>query len=89
MIGVRKRILLPIVAWGAAACGGPSAVAPVRRAALPPALGVPAAIAPSARGAGYLTAIAAHIQPNWSHFLEDCRVRLPATHPLNAMTLSA
>ncbi|MBA3455235.1 MAG: hypothetical protein H0T42_19245 [Deltaproteobacteria bacterium] len=61
----------------------------MRRPDLPPALGVPGAIAPDARGATYLTAIARGIQPNWAHFLEDCRVRLPATHALNVMTLSA
>jgi len=27
------------------------------------------------------------LQPGWTQFLEDCRLRLPATHPLNVMTL--
>lgn len=86
---MRARILLSIAACATAACGGAPTVAPVRRPELPAALGVPAALAPAARGAAYLTALAGNIQPNWAHFLEDCRVRLPATHPLNAMTLSA
>lgn len=86
---MRARILVASAAIGLAACGGPRAAAPVRRSELPPALGVPAAIAPSVRGAAYLTKVAVHIQPNWAHFLEDCRVRLPAEHPLNVITLSA
>ncbi len=85
---MRARILVSIAAC-AAACGGAPTAAPVRRVALPPALGVPDAIAPDARGASYLTVIAESIQPNWAHFLEDCRVRLVATHPLNSMTLLA
>ncbi|MDB4963655.1 MAG: hypothetical protein JWP01_3654 [Myxococcales bacterium] len=64
-------------------------VAPVRRVALPPALGPPAAIHADVRGAAYLTAVAKHIQPNWEHFLEDCRVRLAPSHPLNELTLAA
>lgn len=88
MIRVRASILLSMIV-STAACGGAPTVAPARRDALPPTLGVPAAIAPDARGATYLTAVARSIQPNWAHFLEDCRVRLPVAHPLNAMTLSA
>lgn len=84
---MRARILLSVTA--AAACGGAPPVAPARPTVLPPALGVPAAIAPAARGADYLTVLARSIQPNWAHFLDDCRVRLPATHPLNTLTLSA
>lgn len=89
MVGVRARILLSIAACVATSCGAARPVAPVRSAGLPPALGEPDAIAPAARGSTYLIAIARHIQPNWAHFLEDCRLRLPATHPLNVMTLSA
>jgi hypothetical protein len=85
---MRSRILIA-VSIAAGACGGAPDVAPVRRVALPPALGPPEAIAPAARGAAYLNAVAAQIQPNWAHFLEDCRVRLSQAHPLNAMTLSA
>ncbi len=85
---MRARILVSFVVC-AAACGGATTAAPARRVALPPALGVPAAIDPDARGASYLTAIAKSIQPNWAHFLEDCRVRLAPAHPLNTMTLSA
>jgi len=87
VIGVRTRILL--AASMVVACGGAPPVAAVHPAELPLPLGPPATIAPSARGAPYLTQVAAHIQPNWAHFLDDCRVRLPPAHPLNAMTLSA
>jgi hypothetical protein len=85
----RRRILIVAVLTAGTACGGAPASAPVRRAPLPPALGLPATVDVGARGASYLTAVARHIQPNWAHFLEDCRVRLPASHPLNERTLSA
>jgi hypothetical protein len=52
-------------------------------------LPAPLAIDPSVRGASYLTQVAAQLQPRWSDFLEDCRLRLPANHPLNARTLAA
>lgn len=84
---MRSRILIAVSI--AAGCGGAPDMPPVRRAPLPPALGGPDAIAPGARGAAYLAQVGAHIQPNWAHFLEDCRVRLPPEHALNAMMLSA
>lgn len=43
----------------------------------------------SALGAKYLIAIANHLQPNWSQFLEDCRIRLPIDHALNDSRLAA
>lgn len=46
-------------------------------------------IDPDTRGAAYLTALASQIQPRWGQFLEDCRLRLPADHPLNTPTLVA
>lgn len=42
-----------------------------------------------ARGATFLTAVAAHVQPAWGQFLEDCRLRLPKEHPLNDASLHA
>lgn len=70
-----------------AACGAPAVPAPAvpRPARLP----APAAVDPSVTGAPYLAAIAAHLQPNWSQFLEDCRLRLPIDHALNDGRLSA
>lgn len=76
----------------AAACGGvggdrggpPPILAPSG-----PRLPPPPAIDPGVRGAAYLTAIAGHLQPAWGQFLEDCRLRLPAQHPLNAPGLAA
>jgi len=84
---MRARILFAVSMI--VACGGPPPVAEVRRPELPLPLGPPATIAPSARGAAYLTQVATHIQPNWAQFLDDCRVRLSPTHPLNATTLFA
>ncbi|MDQ3340435.1 MAG: HEAT repeat domain-containing protein [Myxococcota bacterium] len=45
-------------------------------------------IDPHVRGARYLTALANHIQPRWAQFLEDCRLRLGADHPLNITSLT-
>jgi TonB family protein len=52
---------------------------------LPP----PALIDPARPGAAYLTSVALQLQPGWGQFLDDCRIRLPATHPLNQTTLAA
>lgn len=94
MLGVRARILLfastaTLGLAGVVGCGGAPVGAPVPRGALPPALGPPAAMPAGVRGAAYLTQVATQIQPNWAHFLEDCRIRLAADHPLNVMTLVA
>jgi HEAT repeat protein len=51
-------------------------------------LPAPVSIDPAVRGASYLTAVAAQLQLRWGDFLEDCRLRLPATHPLNVTTLA-
>src|SRR5688572_27984735 len=83
--GVRVTCFAAVACAIAAACGGggrgepPPVLAPSG-----PRLPPPAAIDASVRGAAYLTAIAAHIQPAWGQFLEDCRLRLPKQHPLNA-----
>ena len=70
-----------------AACGGPPRpVPPAKHAArLEPPLGGD----PNARGASYLRAFAQQVQPRWATFLEDCRVRLPPGHALNAPSLVA
>lgn len=77
-----------LVVAALAGCGG--SVAP-RAAPLPPrpAPAAPAAIEPGARGADYLGAVATQLEPRWAAFLDDCRLRLPASHPLNAITLAA
>ncbi len=58
-------------------------------AASSPRLSPPQPIDPHARGAAYLAALGNQIQPRWGQFLEDCRLRLPADHPLNAPALVA
>jgi HEAT repeat protein len=37
----------------------------------------------------YRATLALQLQPGWAQFLDDCRLRLPVTHPLNATTLAA
>ncbi|HEY0250299.1 MAG TPA: TonB family protein, partial [Kofleriaceae bacterium] len=44
---------------------------------------------PAQPGGAYLTSVALQLQPGWSQFLEDCRLRLPADHPLNRVKLAA
>lgn len=44
---------------------------------------------PDVRGSVYLAAIALQLGPGWGQFLDDCRLRLPATHALNDMALAA
>jgi HEAT repeat protein/TonB-like protein len=65
---------------GATPPGGSSAVSRLRP---------PDALDLRAPGAEYLTSVAMQLQPGWGQFLADCRLRLPAGHPLNAMTLAA
>lgn len=50
-------------------------------------LPAPAKLAAGTENAAYLQSVADAIQPAWSSFLEDCRVRLPASHELNTSTL--
>ncbi|HEY4179354.1 MAG TPA: HEAT repeat domain-containing protein [Kofleriaceae bacterium] len=69
-----------------AACGGPQPAAPIVPRGQK--LAAPLALDATAPGAVYLTMFAAHVQPNWAQFLEDCRLRLPPTHPLNDATLA-
>ncbi len=54
-----------------------------------PPLSAPSTVDGRARGASYLTAVAQQLQPPWAQFLEDCRLRLAPTHPLNVVTLEA
>lgn len=49
----------------------------------------PAVIDPARADAGFLTSIALQLQPGWGQFLDDCRLRLPANHPLNRASLEA
>jgi hypothetical protein len=81
-----RRVALLVVL---AACG--HAAAPASQPPGPPVprLLPPRPVDPAARGAGYLTAVAMQLQPGWGQFLDDCRLRLPASHTLNQMTLAA
>jgi HEAT repeat protein len=54
-----------------------------------PKLADPEPVDSSATGAAYLTSVAQQLQPPWSQFLEDCRLRLPARDPLNQTNLAA
>jgi hypothetical protein len=74
-----------LVVAALAGCGSPAAprAAPATRPR------APAAIEPGARGADYLGAVATQLEPRWAAFLDDCRLRLPASHPLNAIALAA
>src|SRR5690349_8936807 len=77
------RLLAVVALVGCSSRAAPPLVASSAR------LPAPAVVDPRARGADYLTAIAAQLQPRWGAFLEDCRLRLPASHPLNATALVA
>jgi len=68
---------------------GPKAPAPGVAEPGVPRLLPPPLLDPDVRGASYLTAVALQLQPGWQQFLEDCRLRLPARHALNRMTLTA
>lgn len=84
------RALLAVALTGLSglACGSTPRPAPLAAPAAP-ALAAPPAIDPGARGAPYLTAVARELQPRWAQFLDDCRLRLPPTHPLNTQGLEA
>jgi TonB family protein len=73
-----------------AACGRAATPAQPRVVDRPvPRLRPPPLIDPDARGATYLSAVALQLQPGWGQFLDDCRLRLPARHPLNDLALTA
>src|SRR5690349_16805519 len=84
----------PVLLLAAVACGacGHHPAEPVR--AFPPLHGAPRLLPPlpadpAAHGAAYLNQVALQLQPGWGQFLDDCRLRLPASHALNTMTLAA
>lgn len=73
-----------------AACGRATAPATPTVVERPvPRLRPPPLIDPDVRGAAYLGAVALQLQPGWGQFLDDCRLRLPASHPLNDLALNA
>jgi HEAT repeat protein len=86
------RRLLPVGLLGLVAlagCGQPVAPrepisSPPLRLLPPPPLGDL-----DAPDAVYRAAVALQLQPGWASFLDDCRLRLPADHPLNTPSLSA
>lgn len=80
----RRFAFALLVVAGCASHGTSSPLAPSG-----PRLPPPPSADPTARGADYLAQIAAQLQPRWSGFLEDCRLRLPARHPLNTPGLAA
>lgn len=71
------------------ACGPSVQRSPEPTERFAPGLPPPPLLDFAAPGAPYLTAVALQLQPGWGQFLEDCRVRLPANHPLNDLTLAA
>lgn len=71
-----------------AACGA-GARSQQRSTPVRPALPAPITIDGRATGAAYLSAVAQQLQPAWGQFLEDCRLRLASSHPLNVPTLEA
>lgn len=85
---MRALILIAVIGCSGQAATGPAVVTPPLTASGPPLPPPPPAPA-QARGSAYLDAVAAQLQPAWGQFLEDCRLRLPADHPLNRSTLTA
>jgi len=72
------------------ACRPPSApVTPAAPESALPRLRPPPVLDASVRGSTYLAAVALQVQPGWGQFLDDCRFRLSATHPLNDLSLAA
>ena len=61
---------------------------PVEPAARASRLPPPAVLDLDAPDAAYRAAVAVQLQPPWGQFLEDIRLRLPATDPLNVMSLA-
>src|SRR5262245_53825433 len=81
--------LLVVVALAGCGSTAPGAASPPRRPAPAAPAPPPGAIELGASGADYLGAVATQLEPRWAAFLDDCRLRLPASHPLNAITLAA
>jgi hypothetical protein len=90
------RLVLAAVI-GVVGCGGPrssvTASAPTPPYPTdftpPPALGPPPPDDPTARGHAYLELVYDGIKEPWTSFLEECRLRLPPTDPLNKPALEA
>ncbi|HTL34771.1 MAG TPA: TonB family protein, partial [Kofleriaceae bacterium] len=72
-----------------AACGHPAATLAPQTTPSPTVMRLrpPPALDPDVRGSAYLATVALQLQPGWGQFLDDCRLRLPATHPLNDFAL--
>lgn len=85
---MRRALALLALLTSGAACGG-GGRSPQRLGPNRPALPAPPTIDGRATGAAYLAAVAQQLQPPWGQFLEDCRLRLAASHPLNLTTLEA
>jgi len=84
---------LALAAAVVAACGGGSGTASgsqqlAARFTPPPPLGPVVASDASAPAADYLGRVHELLRPGWRGFLEDCRLRLPPSHPLNQASLS-
>jgi HEAT repeat protein len=74
----------------AIACGpAPHAIEPAQPPATPRLPPPPPIADLDAPDVPYRATLALQLQPGWAQFLDDCRLRLPVTHPLNAMTLAA
>src|SRR5688500_12011059 len=83
-----RPVLVILMLALACACGGHEVPKTPPLAASGPPLPPPPPVSAKARGATYLTAVAAQIQPAWGQFLEDCRLRLPKEHALNQRQLA-
>ncbi len=81
------------LAWLVAVAVGCTPVTP-RESVVPaagaraPRLPPPPVLDHGAPDAAYRTAVAVQLQRPWGQFLEDCRIRLSATDPLNQMALA-
>ncbi len=71
--------------FSVAACG--AAPRPATQTVVAPVLPPAPSADPTAPGAAYLAALEQRLAPAWQQFLTDCRNKLPADHPLNAMRL--
>jgi TonB family protein len=83
------RTLALVVAVCACGHAGGRTLQPVPLRSGLPRLPPPLPADPAARGAAYLNEVALQLQPGWGQFLDDCRLRLPASHALNTMSLAA
>ncbi|HSD90044.1 MAG TPA: TonB C-terminal domain-containing protein, partial [Kofleriaceae bacterium] len=83
---MRRALVFLLVA----ACRHPAApVGPPAPERTVPRLRPPPVLDANVRGSSFLAAVALQVQPGWGQFLDDCRLRLPATHPLNDLSLAA